>query len=95
MSNIFLKIINNEIESKKLYEDKWTIVIEDINPQAKIHLLVISKEKIKDLNSTTPEVFTQCLNTIQYIVKEFNIYKTGYRVITNIGKNTALKHKVT
>lgn len=87
MSNIFLKIINNEIKSIKLYEDEWTIVIKDINPKAKIHLLVIPKIEIKDLNSVTPEILTKCLNTIQYIVKKLNINKIGYRVITNIGEN--------
>ena len=87
MSNIFVKIINNEIKSKKIYENESIIVIEDINPKAKIHLLVIPKKEIKDLNSVTPDIFAECLKTIQFIVKKFNINKTGYRVITNIGED--------
>ena len=87
MSNIFLKIIKNEIESEKLYEDEWTVVIKDINPKAKIHILVIPKEEIKDLNSTSSKILIRCFNTIHKIVKKLNIDKTGYRVITNIGKD--------
>ena len=41
MSSIFTKIIAREIPSDIVYEQENLIVIKDINPQAKIHLLII------------------------------------------------------
>lgn len=41
---IFCKLVTGEIPSKKVYEDEKTIVILDINPAAKGHLLIIPKE---------------------------------------------------
>jgi histidine triad (HIT) family protein len=41
---LFEKIINKEIPAEIIYEDDVSIVIEDINPQAPIHLLIIPKK---------------------------------------------------
>ena len=38
---IFQKIINKEIKSDIVYEQEDIIVIKDINPKAKTHLLII------------------------------------------------------
>ena len=46
---IFGKIISGEIPSAFLYEDEHCIAINDINPQAPIHVLVIPKKAIPRL----------------------------------------------
>ncbi|NQY02904.1 MAG: histidine triad nucleotide-binding protein [Halieaceae bacterium] len=46
---IFGKIISGEIPSEFLYEDEHCIAINDINPQAPIHVLVIPKKAIPRL----------------------------------------------
>lgn len=48
--SIFTRIINREIPAKIVFEDDWYIAIEDINPQAPVHLLVIPKRPIPTLN---------------------------------------------
>jgi histidine triad (HIT) family protein len=50
MSSIFTKIINREIPSEIVYEQDNIIVIKDINPMAKIHLLVIPKKEIVSID---------------------------------------------
>jgi len=50
MSSIFTKIINREIPSDIVYEQENLIVIKDINPQAKIHLLIIPKKEIETID---------------------------------------------
>jgi histidine triad (HIT) family protein len=50
MVSIFTKIINREIPSTIVYEQEDIIVIKDINPQAKIHLLIIPKKEIPTIN---------------------------------------------
>ena len=48
--NIFAKIIRGEIPSSKIYEDDYLIAINDINPVAPVHILVITKGEYKDFN---------------------------------------------
>ncbi len=51
MTSIFTKIITREIPSDIVYEDDEIIVIKDIMPKAKIHLLIIPKKEIKTINN--------------------------------------------
>ena len=53
--SIFTKIINGEIPSDKLYEDEHCIVIQDINPLAPTHVLVIPRKPIEKLSEADPE----------------------------------------
>ncbi len=48
-NNIFAKILRGEIPCKKIYEDDFVLSFYDINPQKKIHALVIPKGKYLDL----------------------------------------------
>ena len=43
LNNIFAKILRNEIPCQKVYENDYALAFNDINPQAKIHVLVIPK----------------------------------------------------
>ena len=49
-NNIFAKILRGEIPCEKIYEDEFILSFYDVNPQKKIHALVIPKGKYKDLD---------------------------------------------
>jgi len=49
-NNIFAKILRGEIPCKKIYEDDYILSFHDINPQKKIHALVLPKGKYIDLD---------------------------------------------
>ncbi len=49
-NNIFAKILRGEISCKKIYEDECVLSFYDINPQKKIHALVIPKGEYVDLD---------------------------------------------
>lgn len=90
MSCIFCKIVSGDIPSKKVYEDEHIIVIEDINPQAKIHMLIISKEHIKSANQLTNEnidIIGKMFIAAKVVAKQMNIDESGYRLINNCGYN--------
>ena len=53
--SIFLKIINKEIPASFIYEDETLIVIKDIAPKAKTHLLIIPKKYIPTINDIQEE----------------------------------------
>lgn len=48
--SIFSKIINREIPADIVYEQENIIVIKDIFPKAKTHLLIIPKKEIATIN---------------------------------------------
>lgn len=52
---IFSKIIDREIPADIVFEDDKCIVINDINPRARVHLLIIPKKPIATLFELKPE----------------------------------------
>jgi histidine triad (HIT) family protein len=50
---IFCKIVKGEIPSDKVYEDEEILAFRDINPVAKVHILVIPKKHIESLATAT------------------------------------------
>lgn len=86
---LFCKIISGEIKSERIFEDENMIIIKDINPQAKIHYLMIPKMHIKDLTEITVEnskVIGLCLAKVAELAKTTLDLKDGFRVVTNIGE---------
>lgn len=87
---LFCKIVNKEIDSKIVYENDFVIAFNDINPVAPIHVLVIPKLHIKDLNEVGNEnekYIIECMKAIKEVAKITKIDKEGYRVISNTGEN--------
>ena len=81
---IFCKIISGELKTDYVFEDDDFIVIKDINPKAKIHLLVIPKEHIPSLNDLTPAhtgMIGKIMVTLQDIMH--NQSNLGFRTIIN------------
>ena len=89
--NIFAKILRNEIPCDKVYEDEFSLFFNDINPQAKIHVLGIPKfpcTTFSDfLKNADSKNITSFFKDVQLVINKINIEKTGYRLITNSGKD--------
>ena len=86
---LFCKIIAGEIPSTKVYEDEEMIIIKDIAPQAKIHLLLIPKEhfaNVTELNEKRAALLGRCLIKLSAMQKELGL-ESGFRLITNAGKD--------
>lgn len=87
---LFCKIINKEIPSEFIYEDDRCIIIKDINPQSKIHNLVIPKKHIATINDCTNEdtnLLGHLLQAAKQNAKENNIAESGYRLIFNCNRD--------
>lgn len=88
MKTIFEKIIDGEISSKKVFENKKFIAIEDIAPKAPFHFLIIPKKKYKDLQSIPVNeltLVTEIATIAQKLASEHKI--ESYRLLTNIGED--------
>ncbi len=84
---IFCKIINKEIPGSIVYENEKVLAFNDINPQAPVHIIVIPKKHVTTIMEADKEMSGDIINAIQEIAKQQNIDKTGFRVITNCGKD--------
>ena len=75
--NIFAKILRGEIPCKKIYEDDFVLSFYDINPQKKIHVLVIPKGKYIDLDdfiqNASPDEMVGLLKGINIVAKKLGI----------------------
>ena len=66
---VFCKIIRGEIPSRKAYEDDKIVSILDINPAAKGHLLVMTKEHYPILPVIPIETAAHMFRTTKHLVK--------------------------
>ena len=81
---IFCKIKNGEIPSKFVYEDDICFAINDINPKAKKHILVIPKEHVESLNEVQDyELIKKMFEAIKKINNQENI--NHFRIQINTG----------
>tara|TARA_B100001059_G_scaffold189089_1_gene191674 strand:- start:1601 stop:1966 length:366 start_codon:yes stop_codon:yes gene_type:complete len=92
--NIFAKILRGEISCKKIYEDDYVLSFHDINPQKKIHALVIPKGKYVDLDdfssNASSEEIVGLLKGINIVAKKLKISVDtgkGYRALANISED--------
>lgn len=81
---IFCKIIQGEIPSTKIYENDYVIAINDINPKAKVHALVIPKVHVESMNDLEDEkLMSEILKAVREVAKLKNI--KAYRIHVNTG----------
>ena len=90
-NNIFAKILRKEIPCKSVFEDDRVFFFYDINPQAKIHILGIPKLEVVNFGefilTAKKEMVNYFFSKIYDVVKELEIHKTGFKIITNNGIN--------
>ena len=89
--NIFAKILKGEIPCKKIYENDFVLSFHDINPQKKIHALVIPKGNYTDLddfnNRASDQEIVALSKGITEVSKILGISTDtgkGYRALSNI-----------
>ncbi len=87
---LFCNIANKIVPSKIVFENEYVIAFQDIKPVAPVHILVIPKihiESINDIIDVNSKYITKIFEAIPDIAKIANIFKDGYRVISNVGEN--------
>lgn len=88
MSTLFSKIIDGEIPADFVYQDEHLVVIKDIYPKAPVHVLMIPRKAIINLDDLTTEDQTlmgYMMMKIPEIAAELGL-ENGYRTIINTGK---------
>ena len=90
-NNIFAKILRKEIACDSVYEDEKVLFFNDINPQAKIHILGIPKLEVIDFGDFVLKADEKEVKFFLYkvydIINEAGLDNDGYKIITNSGIN--------
>ena len=82
---IFCKIINGDFGTEFVYETENTVVFNDINPKAPIHMLVCPKKHIASLNELEDkDLMAEILQTVKDVTKKIGL--KSYKTQINTGK---------
>ena len=90
MDCIFCKILNKEIPTKFIYEDKNIVAFNDLNPQAPIHILIIPKQHISTINEIDEnncDISGKMILSAKKIALQLGINEEGYRLVFNCNEN--------
>ncbi len=88
MDCILCKIANKEIPSEIIYEDDLVYAVNDINPKAPVHILIVAKKHIKSVNELSggdKELIAKMIIVAKEIAKNTGIVE-GYKLLFNVGK---------
>ena len=90
-NNIFAKILRGEIPCKKVYENDHVLAFHDINPQKKVHVLVIPKGEYVNLDDFNTKAsdneIIELSKAVTHVANLLGSTDKGYRTLTNIGSN--------
>ena len=83
---LFCRIISKTINAKFEYEDDSLVAIQDINPQAPVHLLIIPKKHIAQVSGVKKNE-SRLLGDMVFRAKELARQKDSqdYRLVFNNG----------
>jgi histidine triad (HIT) family protein len=86
MTTVFGKIIRGEIPSKKVFENERILAIEDLHPVAPVHILIMPKKEIANLQAIERDdlpLIGEIVEVAQRIAKQKGL--DSYRLLSNNG----------
>ena len=93
-NNIFAKILRQEIPCKKIFENDHVLSFHDINPQKKIHVLVIPKGdyiNLDDFNNRASDkeivALSKAITEVSKILGIAAEKGKDYRALTNLDEH--------
>lgn len=85
---IFGMILRKEIPADIVYEDENVLAFKDIEPQAKIHVLIIPKQHVtcaRCLTNDDAQLLSKLFAAANEVAEKLGVLESGYRLITNAG----------
>jgi histidine triad (HIT) family protein len=85
---IFCQIINKEKNADIVYEDDKCVAFKDINPKARVHLLIVPRKhipKISDMEAGDEKLIGHLIKTAKDLAKQNNC--ESYKLLFNVGEN--------
>ncbi len=88
---IFCKIGRGEVPAEKVYDDGTAFAINDTNPKAPTHLLLIPYAHVEALAEASEEqraAAAHCLSVAPALAKQAGLDTAGYRMVANQGADS-------
>jgi histidine triad (HIT) family protein len=85
---LFCQIIAGEQPAQIVLQDDQMVAVQDVNPQAPTHILVLPREHIESLNDAAQSdeaLLGHLLRMASKIANQMNLADDGYRVVINTG----------
>ncbi len=89
---LFCRIIAGQSPARMIFEDDEMVAIEDINPQAPLHALVIPRRHVATLNDLSPkddELVGKMMRRAAAIARERGFAERGYRTVFNCNREAS------
>ena len=84
---VFCKIIKGELPGSKVLENDEFLAFHDIDSKAPIHVLIIPKKHVESFQEVDSETMGKMTPFIQEVARTLAVDESGYRLVTNIGKD--------
>ncbi len=89
--NIFARILRGALPCNKVFEDEHVLAFHDINPLAKVHILVIPKGRYVSWDDfsakATAQEITGFVRAVGKIARDHGMVEDGYRLLANVGRH--------
>lgn len=83
---LFCKMANGDLPAQLLVDDDDLVALNDISPQAPVHLLIIPKKHIATVNDLTDadaDIISKLMLCAKTLAHEQGISESGYRLLLN------------
>ncbi|WP_414636362.1 histidine triad nucleotide-binding protein [Actinophytocola sp.] len=87
---LFCKIVAGDVPSTPVYENGTVYAFRDINPQARVHVLVVSRQHYEDagaLAGDDPALLADLVLAGVEVARQEGIERSGYRMVFNTGED--------
>ena len=89
--NIFAKILRSEIPCEKVFEDEFIFSFKDINPKAKLHILIIPKKPYIDvldfLENADADYQSNFWISVNKVISQLDLRNKGFQIKSHKGKD--------
>ncbi len=90
-TNIFARILRQEIPSRRVFENEHAIAFHDIAPQAPVHILVIPRGPYISLADFTAKAtdaeIAGFFRAVATVARDLHLEAPGYRILSNMGEH--------
>ena len=87
MTCLFCRIVEGKASAQIVHDDDLTVALQDLRPQAPVHVLVVPKKHIATLNDLVPEdnlLVGHMFQVALKVAQQFNVHEKGYRTVFNV-----------
>ena len=87
---LFCKIVAGDVPATVVHRTSSTLAVLDINPQARVHVLVMPVEHHEDalaLATSAPSLLAEMVVAGAAVARDSGIAESGYRLVFNTGED--------